>query len=67
MPRPGTLGVPRAALKSEPLHSSWVGSSAEGSRKGKETLSIMLEPFSGETKISHKVTTKENLKCKEIT
>lgn len=54
-----TFGVPTAALKSEPLHSSWVGRSAEGIRKGKETLSRLMESFSGETKISHSVTKKK--------
>lgn len=59
--RPGTFEVPSTTPKSELLHSSWVGGAAQGSRKGKDRLSIMLgSSFSSENKISHRMKKQTN-------
>lgn len=55
MTRPGVFRMPRTILKSGPLHSIWVGSSAQRSTGGEGKLNVMLKPFSSETEISPRV------------
>ena len=58
--RPGMFRMPRTILKSGPLHSIWVGRSAQRSRGGEEKLHVMWKSFSSEIEVSPRVK-KKNL------
>ena len=53
--RPGMFRMPRTILKSGPLHSVWVGRSAQRSTGREEKLHVMWKSLSSEVEISPRV------------